>query len=102
MRAKSWAPRARGDGAHTGVAALALCLLVIGVGPSAGGCARRSRDQTAVEGPVSKEQADRFIRRAILSSPEGVIMLPSKQAERLFELPRLNEIAQELRPPAAA
>lgn len=29
-------------------------------------------------------------------------MLPSKQAERLFELPRLNEIAQELRPPAAA
>jgi hypothetical protein len=86
--------RARAPG-WSGVAALAL-------GLAAGGCARRNQDQSTIEGPVSQEQADRFIRRAILSSPEGVIMLPSRRAEQIFELPRLNEVAQELRGPAAA
>jgi hypothetical protein len=89
--------RAHVWGAQAGAAALALCLALV----STGGCARRSQDQSTIEGPVSQDQAERFIRRAILSSPEGFIMLPSKKAERLFELPRLNELAQELRGPAA-
>ncbi|MFY0532370.1 hypothetical protein [Nannocystis pusilla] len=47
-------------------------------------------------------QGTRYIQKAVRSSSEGVIILPSKRAENLFDLQRLNEIAQALRPPAAA
>jgi hypothetical protein len=98
MRDESCPSRRPSTGVHGARAVAAVLALVL----VTGGCARRSGDQSSIEGPVSKEQADRFIKRAILSSPEGVIMLPSRKAEHLFELPRLNEIAQELRAPAAA
>lgn len=62
---------------------------------------REGRGSRSPEGEVSDIEANRFIRRAIRQSSEGVILLPSQRAERFFELPRLNEIAQSLRGPAA-
>lgn len=53
------------------------------------------------QGPTSKMESDRYISRAIRQSSEGVILLPSQRAEQVYELPRLNEIAQGLRGPAA-
>jgi hypothetical protein len=47
-------------------------------------------------------QAHRYIKKAVRSSSEGVIILPSRRAESLFDLQRLNDIAQALRPHAAA
>jgi hypothetical protein len=47
-------------------------------------------------------QAQRYIKKAVRSSSEGVIILPSRRAESLFDLQRLNDIAQSLRPHAAA
>lgn len=64
------------------------------------GC--RGRD---TEGPGTEQtqmQAESTVRKAIRSSPEGFIFLPSRRAERVYELPRLNEIAQSMRQPAAA
>ncbi len=72
---------------------LALALLLVG-------CRNRG-----TEGPGTEQtqlQADATIRQAIRQSPEGFIFLPSKKAERVYELPRLNEIAQSMRQPAAA
>ena len=68
---------------------------------TAAGCKRRNDREGGPSGPMSRLQADAAIARAIRSSNEGVILLPSKKAERVYELPRLNEIAQELRQPAA-
>jgi hypothetical protein len=62
-------------------------------------CASR-KDETTVN-PMSKLGSDRYIQKAIRSSNEGVILLPSSKAERVYELPRLNEIAHSLREPAA-
>lgn len=84
------------------VAVLALIFVTAGTTAGGLGCARNRRDKSDLEGPATQEQADRFVRRAIRSSPEGVILLPSKRAERIFELPRLNELAQGIRSPAAA
>lgn len=53
------------------------------------------------DGATSDSEANRYISRAIRQSSEGVILLPSQRAEQVFELPRLNEIAQGLRAPAA-
>lgn len=64
-------------------------------------CATRKRDDTP-GGPLSTIGKDRYLQRAIRSSNEGVILLPSSKAERVYELPRLNEIAHALREPAAA
>lgn len=61
----------------------------------------RDRASRSPEGRVSDSDANRYIRRAIRSSSEGVILLPSQRAEQVYELPRLNEIAQGLRAPAA-
>ncbi len=44
----------------------------------------------------------RYVQKAVRSSSEGVIILPSRRAESLFDLQRLNDIAQSLRAPAAA
>ena len=51
--------------------------------------------------PETKMSTDRYVRRAIRQSNEGVILLPSERAEHIYELTRLNEIAQGLREPAA-
>jgi len=64
-------------------------------------CGRRGDGARAPEGDVSEIEANRYVRRAIRQSNEGWILLPSKRAERVYELPRLNEIAQGLRTPAA-
>lgn len=65
-----------------------------------GGCRGRGTDEPDVE--QTQLQAQSTIRKAIRSSPEGFIFLPSKRAQRVYELPRLNEIAQSMRQPAAA
>ncbi|MEX1361713.1 MAG: hypothetical protein AB1Z98_01195 [Nannocystaceae bacterium] len=65
------------------------------------GCGRRGPGGRSPDAEVSDIEANRFIRRAIRQSSEGVILLPSQRAERFYELPRLNEIAQSLRSPAA-
>lgn len=65
-----------------------------------GGCRGRGTDDPDVE--QTQLQAQATIRKAIRSSPEGFIFLPSKRAQRVYELPRLNEIAQSMRQPAAA
>jgi len=75
---------------------LALCGL-----HAVGACRDRGEEINAPEGELSQAQADRYVRRAIRSSSEGVILLPSKKAERVYEARRLNEIAQSLRKPAA-
>jgi hypothetical protein len=46
-------------------------------------------------------QARRYVDKAVRRSTEGVILMPSKKAETLFDRTRLNEIAQSLRVPAA-
>ncbi len=65
------------------------------------GCAAQSRSPSA-EGVQTKAQADRFVARAIRSSSEGFILMPSERAERVYERSRLNEIAQGMRQSAAA
>jgi hypothetical protein len=75
--------------------ALALVLL------STVACGRAGGGSRAPQGPTSDSEANRYIRRAIHQSSEGMILLPSQRAEQVFELPRLNEIAQSLRGPAA-
>lgn len=75
-------------------AALAMAMALV-----AGGCGLRKAN-TAIT-PMTKMGTDRYVRKAIRSSNEGVILLPSEKAERVYELPRLNEIAHALRDPAA-
>jgi hypothetical protein len=86
------ARRRRTSGARL---ALALALLA----PVA--CDRFGRSTRAPQGANSQTQTTRYIRRAIRQSSEGVILLPSQRAQQVYELPRLNEIAQGLRAPAA-
>jgi hypothetical protein len=79
------------------VAALALALVACGT--------RKSDDPRpggGTGGPLTKMGRDSYVKKAIRSSNEGVILLPSVKAERVYELPRLNEIAHALREPAAA
>lgn len=73
--------------------ALALMLCVVGCG--------NRRNARAPSGPASLLESEAYVRRAIRSSNEGVILFPSQRAERVYELPRLNEIAHALKPPAA-
>jgi hypothetical protein len=79
---------------------LALATLLL-LELSAVACDREGRGPRAPAGPTTRSDANRYITRAIRSSSEGVILLPSQRAEQVYELPRLNEIAQSLRPPAA-
>lgn len=80
-------------GAHR--LALAVALL------ASAACGRAGQGPRSPDGATSDSEANRYIQRAIRQSSEGVILLPSKRAEQVFELPRLNEIAQGLRGPAA-
>ncbi|WP_434427274.1 hypothetical protein [Nannocystis pusilla] len=77
------------------MAALASCLALL----TPACAARKGAPPTGLN---SFGQGTRYIQKAVRSSSEGVIILPSKRAENLFDLQRLNEIAQALRPPAAA
>ncbi|MCA9692066.1 MAG: hypothetical protein KC636_20860 [Myxococcales bacterium] len=65
------------------------------------GCSRTQGSKVQSDNPVGRMTADRYVKTAIRRSPEGVIMLPSTRAERSYDRARLNEIAQELRQPAA-
>ena len=78
-------------GSMSGVALLAL---------GGAGCAG-DRSSRAPE-DATQLQADRYIGRAIRSSSEGVILMPSHKAEAVYERERLNDVAQQLRRPAAA
>lgn len=73
---------------------MALCVAAVA-------CGLRERGSVATDGPVTESQANRYISKAIRQSSEGVILLPSKKAERVYELQRLNDIAQNIRRPAA-
>ncbi len=73
--------------------ALALLLCVVGCG--------NRRNARSPSGPTTQLESEAYVRRAIRSSNEGVILFPSQRAERVYELPRLNEIAHALKPPAA-
>jgi len=52
-------------------------------------------------GMNTTSQARRYVDKAVRRSSEGVILMPSKKAETLYDRTRLNEIAQNLRVPAA-
>ncbi len=52
-------------------------------------------------GTNTYSQARRYVDKAVRRSSEGVILMPSKKAETLYDRTRLNEIAQNLRVPAA-
>ncbi|MCX4245884.1 hypothetical protein [Paraliomyxa miuraensis] len=78
-----------------------LPLLALLVAAWGGVACAPGRSARAPEGKVTDTDANRYIRRAIRQSSEGVILLPSQRAEQIYELPRLNEIAQTLRGPAA-
>lgn len=83
--------------AHPSLPRPAALALALGVGA----CGLRERGPRAPDGPTSEIEANAYIRRAIRSSSTGVILLPSQRAERVFELPRLNEISHALEAEAA-
>jgi hypothetical protein len=98
MERASLTPAVRGRGSALGWGLRTLAFVVLTTG-----CASwRDRDDPSETRPGGRvTDPNRAIRRAIRQSSEGVILLPSKKAEKVFELPRLNEIAHELRGPAA-
>jgi hypothetical protein len=67
------------------------------------GCqAKKTSDETTAPlGMNTYSQARRYVDKAVRRSSEGVILMPSKKAETLYDRTRLNEIAQALRVPAA-
>ncbi|MBA3545262.1 MAG: hypothetical protein H0T76_02140 [Nannocystis sp.] len=77
-------------GVLSGVPALAAC-------SGKGGAGRTSPPS----GMNTTSQARRYVDKAVRRSSEGVILMPSKKAETLYDRTRLNEIAQNLRVPAA-
>ncbi len=76
------------------VARTALLLL-------ATGCAASSTENRAVGSLSTYSQARRYVDKAVRRSTEGVILMPSRKAETLYDRTRLNDIAQLLRVPAA-
>lgn len=68
----------------------------------AGCTGAKKRDQIVPPtGMNTYSQARRYVDKAVRRSTEGVILMPSKKADTLFDRTRLNEIAQNLRVPAA-
>jgi len=76
------------------VARTALLLL-------ATGCATGSTENRAAGSLSTYSQARRYVDKAVRRSSEGVILMPSRKAETLYDRTRLNDIAQLLRVPAA-
>jgi hypothetical protein len=82
--------------------ALGLALgLALGGGVNAGCATKKADGKRATQGENSFGQMTRYTRKAVRRSPEGFILIPSKRAERAFDRVRLNELAQDLRAPAA-
>lgn len=80
----------------TTLAALALLTLGACTGKKGG------EDEVLPPGGMNTtSQARRYVDKAVRRSSEGVILMPSKKAETLYDRTRLNEIAQGLRVPAA-
>lgn len=69
----------------------------------AGGCGggKKGDQVVAPTGLNTYSQVRRYVDKAVRRSTEGVILMPSKKADTLFDRTRLNEIAQNLRVPAA-
>lgn len=67
------------------------------------GCAAKGGGDEVLppSGMNTTSQARRYVDKAVRRSSEGVILMPSKKAESLYDRTRLNEIAQNLRVPAA-
>lgn len=82
---------------HAGLTAV-LALAVGATGCTAKGGAN---EVLPPSGMNTTSQARRYIDKAVRRSSEGVILMPSKKAESLYDRTRLNEIAQNLRVPAA-
>ena len=78
----------------------ALAALLVAAAP---GCKRDAVGQSgAPNGENSRYQADRYVKKAVRRSPEGIIIMPSRHAEKALDRVRMNELAQDLRQPAAA
>jgi len=78
-----------------------LSLALAALAPGACG-ARGGGDETLPpSGMNTSSQARRYVDKAVRRSSEGVILMPSRKAETLYDATRLNEIAQNLRVPAA-
>ena len=90
-RAPSFAPRSL-------VGAGLLGLLGLTLASTSTGCVR---GRAAREIQVTQAQADQYLRDAVRQSNEGVVLEPSQQGLDQIERVRLNEIAQQLRGPAA-
>jgi hypothetical protein len=83
-------------------ATLALGLLLAATAVSGAGCSGKGGDEIIPPtGMNTHSQARRYVDKAVRRSSEGVILMPSKKADTLFDRTRLNEIAQSLRVPAA-
>ncbi len=65
-----------------------------------GGCSGKG-EALPPSGMNTHSQARRYVDQAVRRSTEGVILMPSRKAQTLFDQTRLNEIAQNLRGPAA-
>jgi len=78
-------------------------LLALGLLAAPGGCSSRGNQDEVLPplGMNTHSQARRYVDKAVRRSSEGVILMPSKKADTLFDRTRLNEIAQSLRVPAA-
>lgn len=78
-----------------------MAVLTLAVG--AAGCTAKggAGEVLPPSGMNTTSQARRYIDKAVRRSSEGVILMPSKKAESLYDRTRLNEIAQNLRVPAA-
>jgi hypothetical protein len=84
------------------LAASRLSLRALALAVALPACGTRAdRGTESPDGSVSEIEANRRVREAIRRSSEGVILMPSRKAERMFELPRLNELAQNMRQPFA-
>ena len=72
------------------------------LGGSTGCGAKGNKDEVVPPlGMNTHSQLRRYVDKAVRRSSEGVILMPSKKADTLFDRTRLNEIAQGLRVPAA-
>lgn len=81
----------------------ALLMLVAMLHGPAGlmGCAGKSDTNLAPGGLNTYSQARRYVDKAVRRSTEGVILIPGRKAETIYDQSRLNDIAQALRVPAA-
>ncbi len=79
-------------------------MTLAGLSATATGCSGKGGNNDEVLPPLgmnTHSQARRYVDKAVRRSSEGVILMPSKKADTLFDRTRLNEIAQSLRVPAA-